>query len=326
MSKGKKDKILTIEYPYYNIEYKLKKKRVKELLSEFSEKILYERPDDFNKNIKKCANKYFIIIDNWELNNELNSLTDCFTESVRVKCSFGKHMSPLEYWAKFKQIIIDKTIKKYKKLSIFNLRETIYFNTKLCNNFRISVCLPVLKHFKVESWLDISAGWGDRLMSALLYGVKRYVASDPNKDLHPHYDKMIKMFKKKDTNYYIYEGGFENIDLDNELFDIVFSSPPFFTLEKYSTYNDNSITKYSDKSGWCKHFLLPSLVKCYNHVKLNGHILLYMGGDDYIMQNMHRLGKVMDYKGVIYFYDTKLRAMYLWQKRKNNKINIRDLQ
>ena len=53
---------------------------------------------------------------------------------------------------------------------------------------------------------------------------------------------MIKTFKKKDTNYYIYEGGFENIDLGNELFDIVFSSPPFFTLEKYSTYNNNSIT------------------------------------------------------------------------------------
>jgi 16S rRNA G966 N2-methylase RsmD len=311
-----------LDYPYYNLSYKLDKKHIKDIVKYFEPIILDKPINGFH--LEKFNNFYFIIKDLWDKNSELNYLTDYFSEEARVKCVFGNYLSPYNYWKKNKEYVIYEAIKKYKKLNIFNMKEIIFDKTKLCNNFRISVSLVILKYFKAKRWLDISAGWGDRLLSGLLYGIKRYVSADPNKDLQPHYKKMIETFstKSKFNNFKIYKDGFENIDLGNELFDIVFSSPPFFTLEKYSNYNENSITKYGNEQLWCEKFLLVTLVKCYNNLKKNGHIILYMGGSKYVMEQMHRLDKVAKYCGTIYFYDNKPRGMFVWKKIRNDKINI----
>ena len=105
------------------------------------------------------------------------------------------------------------------------------------------------------------------------------------------------------------------------MFDIVFSSPPFFTLEKYSSYEDNSITHYKDEETWCDQFFVKSLIKCYNHLEKDGHMILYMGGSKYVFDRMFKLNNVMAYKGVMYFYDNKPRAMYVWKKLKDGKID-----
>ena len=85
-------------YPYYNLVYKLDKKNIKKIVKEFKPKIITTKFLDAQKYNKK----YFIILDKWEDNNELNSLTDYFTEEIRIQCKFGKHLSPLEYWQKNK--------------------------------------------------------------------------------------------------------------------------------------------------------------------------------------------------------------------------------
>ena len=43
-------------------------------------------------------------------------------------------------------------------------------------------------------------------------------------------------------------------------------------------------------------------------------MILYMGGSKYIMDSMHKLDKVMKYRGVIYFWENKPRAIYVWKK------------
>ena len=103
------------------------------------------------------------------ITGHINNITDLFTEKIRIHCKFKNHNSPYEYWNKNKKYIIQKTIEKYKKLNIYNIRDTIFYNTKLCNNFRITVCMQILHHFRPKTWLDISAGWGDRLISAIVY-------------------------------------------------------------------------------------------------------------------------------------------------------------
>jgi hypothetical protein len=39
-----------------------------------------------------------------------------------------------------------------------------------------------------------------------------------------------------------------------------------------------------------------------------------MGGSKYIMDSMHKLDKVMKYIGIIYFWENKPRAIYVWKK------------
>jgi hypothetical protein len=314
---------INLEYPYYNLYYNLDKKKILKDIKNFIPEIYFNKFNQLkNMKIEKYKLNYFIIKDIYTKTAHINDITDYFSESIRVKCKFKKYLSPYEYWNKNKKDILNKTLEKYKKLNIYNIRETIFFNTKLCNNFRITVALAILQHFKPKKWLDISAGWGDRLLSAIFNKIKIYESCDPNLDLHPCYQNMINTFlpESKKKNFIIHKNGFLEASFINKNFDIVFSSPPFFTLEIYSTHSENSVKKHSTEKDWCDNFFVKSLVKAYNLLKKDGYMILYMGGSEYVMNKMHLLDKIMDYNGQIYFYDTSPRGIYVWKKISNKKI------
>ena len=299
-------------YPYYKLMYELNIEHLKKLTSEFKPKIIMSH---FPKALK-YEDKYFVIIDKWSENYELNSLTDYFTEKVRVKCSFGSNISPLEYWNKNKNKIIDKLKKQNQELSIFNLREQMFKETKLCNNFRVSVVVTILKYFNTKKYLDISAGWGDRLLGSIIHKVKLYCGVDPNEELHKYYQKMIDKLVSQNNRkrFILLKSGFENAKLPNTTFDLVFSSPPFFDLEKYSTFSDDSLTKYNNEKDWCDKFLMVSIHKAIDYLKKDGHLILYIHSSHYIDKRIREIDNILEYKGLIYFYDTSLRGMHVWKK------------
>jgi len=311
------NKFLELEYPYYKYISLFNKKKILKIVKDYKPQIYNEIPIELkNKNIEKFDDKYFIMKEDYEKTEQIINITNYFSENVRVKCIFINNISPLEYWKKHKKDIIKKTIEKYNKLSVYYIREIIFEQAKLCSNFRITVALTILNYFKPNSWLDISAGCGDRLICAILYNIKLYVATDPNLDLHPCYEKIIETFvvPSKRKNFIIYPNGFLEAKIPNKKFDIVFTSPPFFTTEIYSKYPENSLSTYKNEKSWCDNFFVKSLIKAYNYLKKDGHMILYMGGSKYVMNSMHKLDKIMKYRGVIYFWESKLRAIYVWQK------------
>lgn len=309
------------------------------------------------------SNKYYIITSRWDDNLELNSLTDYFTEPCRVKCVFKNRQSPLDYWNKhYKQLhrelqrqlqhVIkrrgdDKDDKdggkddtdsdtRMKPLGYY-YREEMYKRNKPCNNFRISVCLEVLRIFKPRAWLDISAGWGDRLLSALLSPtVEIYTACDPNPCLHPYYQEMINTFskdgngKEKNKRITMIQDGFETAQLPADVkYDLVFSSPPFFDLETYSSAASNSLIKYNTSQKWFNGFLMPAIRKAIDYLSSGGYLVLYMGesqNTEYIPEMIKLTDKMdgMRNAGVFYYTDggklgghgkdAKLREFYCWQK------------
>jgi len=334
----------SLEYPYYSLSYEFNKKNILQNIKDYKSLIFYEKPKNLNKNnlstfifndiknkninINNKNKKYFIIKENFLKTEYINSITDYFSEKVRVKCKFGDQLSPLEYWTKYKSELIKETKEKYNSITIHNLREIIYNNklkikSKSCNNFRITVAMTILNYFKPNSWLDISAGWGDRLLSAIFCKIKYYESTDPNLDLHPCYENMIQTFvsKSKQKNYIVHKNGFLEAQFKKKEYDIVFSSPPFFTLEIYSHYKENSVVQFRTEKEWCDNFFLKTLIKSYNLLKAGGYMILYMGGSRYVMDTMFRLSNVMDYKGIIYFYERKPRAIYVWQKKMDKGLN-----
>jgi len=314
-----------MEYPFYKNYYKLDKKDIKKLIENYTPVIYHNIPDNLKKyQLTKYGKEYFIIKENYLNTYIINNLTDYFSEKVRIKCRFGNNISLFDYWEKNKEKIINNSLKKYGKNNIYHLRETIFYhNIKGCNNFRITVALTILNFFKVKTWLDISAGWGDRLLSAIFHKVKLYVSCDPNLELHPCYQSIINTFitPSKKKNFIIYPNGFLEAPIEHNNFDVVFTSPPFFTLEKYSNYNENSITKFKNEKEWCDNFFVKSLIKAYNHLKKDGHMILYMGGSDFVMKKMFTLSNIMEYKGIIYFYEKNPRSIYVWKKLKDSVIN-----
>jgi len=305
-----KTKLNKSQYPSYT--YHITREKFEALVRNVKTVIINESLN--LPNLEKYLGNYLLLQEDWHKNEELNNITDCFTEECRIKCKFGKYPSPLEYWQSNKLNLFKITSDPRK------LRELLYSQTKLCNNFRISVALSILQIFHAKKWLDISAGWGDRLIAAIAYNVDRYVSVDPNPCLFKGYKQIIDTLASNKQKYTIIQGGFEQVTLPDEKFDLVFSSPPFFDLEDYSNSQDDSLHKYKQKDEWYNKFLIPSLDKAYNYLELGGHLVLYMGEGiktNYISEMIAHVSAKMKYEGIIYYYypDKMIpRAMYVWIK------------
>ena len=308
----------TLEFPYYRYVQEYNKELILDNLSQFRPKIIFDLPDKLkkSKHVKKFRGKYFIICENYLKNIPINSLTDYFTEEQRIKCHYKNKQSPLQVWKKDKNEIIKKCNQKFGKVTVFNLREIIDTYVKTCNNFRITVCFAVIKYFKPKKWLDISAGWGDRLLSAILSKhIEYYESSDPNIDLHPGYDSMKETFcKSKKDNYIIHPTGFLEADLGDRMFDFIFSSPPFFDIEIYSDHSNDSITNFNTNELWINNFLVPCIQKCYDHLLNNGLLILYIHQEEALDRALKQFNSIMKYQGAIYFYESKPRQMHVWKK------------
>ena len=340
---------ININYPFYKNTYKFSLSRIQDIIKNMkSQLFLYSTPPGnyINYPIHKFKTLeydihnihkqkyYYIIKSSWNDNIELNSLTDYFTEPCRIQCKFKKQLSPLDYWIKNKKNILNNIKHKHQQLTNFNIREEMYLYNKPCNNFRITVCLEVLKIFKPKKWFDISAGWGDRLISAILYEpLELYCGVDPNSCLHPYYQEIIQTFTRTHTDthtqtninnkdkYILIQDGFETAQLPNTKFDLVFSSPPFFDLEIYSNANTNSLTKYNSEEKWYNGFLIPSVNKASTYLSINGYLILYLGesqGTKYIPKMIKFLNDILHNIGMLYYTDgKKIREFYCWQKHKN---------
>jgi len=325
-------KSTTPEFPWYSNEYKFNLSRIQDIVSRRNSQLkIYpkspaaEYPSYHEKLLTfNNTDSYYLIKSPWESNLELNYLTDYFTEKCRMSCQFGKSSSALDYWKKNYRNILHRLRKANKVMNNYNVREEIYSMNRLlfCNNFRISLCLDVLDIFKPKKWLDISAGWGDRLISALLSPhIEVYCGVDPNPCLHPGYKSIIKHLNpSKSKQCFLIQDGFETASLPDMKFDLVFSSPPYFNLEVYSDSRADSITQYANVDAWFTSFLMPSIKKSLAYLSTGGYLVLYIAEahDEvkYIPRMIKETNKLANNAGRFYYTDGKrIREFYCWRKQ-----------
>ena len=320
-------------FPWYKNEYNLQIPRIRDICARrISRLYQYSHPPRTEFPSYRTpfytfdqTHRYYIIKTAWDDHLELNYLTDYFTEECRMTCRFGGNKeSPLDYWKHHRGEIKEFLEKRGMKPNNYNVREFMYARNKAmyCNNFRINVCLEVLDMFKPKKWLDISAGWGDRLLSALLSPwVEVYTGVDPNPCLYPGYKKMINVFNPDgDKKCTLIKDGFETAHLPTGVkYDLVFSSPPFFDLEVYSGATTDSLTKYKNVNAWFNGFLMPSIKKAIKYLVPGGYLVLYIaesnGGDKYIPNMINATDKLVRNAGRFYYTDgQKIRVFYCWQK------------
>lgn len=125
--------------------------------------------------------------------------------------------------------------------------------------------------------MDISAGWGDRLLAAIVNN-NEYLGFDPNTALNVGHDQMISMFGDANRHKIIYLP-FEDVtseDIGND-YDAVLSSPPFLNVEIYHESPLQSNNKFPHVTSWLKGFLFTSLLKAWNALNPNGYLIIHMG-------------------------------------------------
>lgn len=170
---------------------------------------------------------------------------------------------------------------KFKEIDRGALRTALGLRKYICAQFKPNVAKALYDYLECENVLDISAGWGDRLCGFFASEKgKHYVGIDPRKENHPIYQQQADWYKKHNTFFEtekdatFYESPAEDLDLTQypEYFDIVFSSPPYFNVERYSYDDTQSWVRYKTIDDWNTLFLHKTIANVWPTIRKGGYL------------------------------------------------------
>jgi hypothetical protein len=172
---------------------------------------------------------------------------------------------------------------KVEKVTRSVLRTCISLRKYICSQFKPNVAKGIYDRYKCKNVLDFSAGWGDRLAGfyASDYG-ELYVGVDPKKENHPIYIQQTEFYEKHRT---LFEGErkceficlpAEDADLSKYegMMDIVFTSPPYFSVERYSHDDTQSWVRYKHIDDWNKLFLHKAIENVWKTLRPGGLLMV----------------------------------------------------
>jgi len=178
---------------------------------------------------------------------------------------------------------IDKDLLKVFKYTYPNIGTkymgflSLVSNTQANSNFRPAFVKYILHKYGVDFdfYLDPCMGYGGRLVGFLASDFNMYIGTDPSVKSYKANKAIIKALGNK-KKFDIYNETFEDLDLINyyNKVDIVFTSPPYFMKEIYSTDNTQSMIKFSSYDKWLEGFLKILIKKSYDCLKNNRYFIL----------------------------------------------------
>ncbi len=226
---------------------------------------------------------------------QMDCITNYFTEEARMNAVVGRgrletsqKMSPYEWWVSdWRRKLFMSLIEKKEAMNTETLREEIYRQLPEATLFKVSFAMALInvlrEHITSSNgrlrMLDISAGWGDRMISAFVTGCERYLGYDPNTKLIPGHREIIHKLSDLETDKFDYQvrpEPFETANLESETFDLCFTSPPYFNFETYTNESTQSIFKYPRYETWLVHFFLASLRKAWKALRPGGAMAIHI--------------------------------------------------
>jgi len=240
-------------------------------------------------------------------------VSDHFTQAQRMRCGFSGGGSPYSQWNRkgerrtFLRPLF--TLEGIIRGQVNNrvLYDGLRLDSYMASQFKPSVVKSVYRAFNARSVLDLSMGWGDRLVGFLASEATSYVGIDPNTALHPLYEG-IRDYCARDKQTEFLCACAEDVDLGVRRFDFVFTSPPYFDRERYSDEDTQSWKRYPSEDSWLNGFLFRALQNAWDHLDEGGRIAINIsdvkiGKDEFkivcqpMLNFMQSLGAV--YEGVI---------------------------
>ena len=211
-----------------------------------------------------------------------NNIVDYFTFNQRLETK-GKYnisfFDFLENIEEFKQKkFIQTMLKYYKEVKNKNNTKNEYVVLKEVYNICISAinimkplnCIEIYKKYNAKKVLNFCAGWGGSMVAAGALNLVSYYGIEINTDLKNPYDNMITYLKTKSNTFYdIKFCDAVDYDYTNLIYDTVFTSPPYYFLEKYP---NNKI--YNSKKDMDEKFYKPLFTKSYNGLQKGGYFII----------------------------------------------------
>lgn len=143
---------------------------------------------------------------------------------------------------------------------------------------------------------DPSSGWSGRLLGAMSVKDDRhitYLGNDPNTDhntspgktkyheVHDFFEKNVRkggLFPVEHTKLKFWQLGSEVMRNDKDFqkykgkVSLVFTSPPYFSKEKYSEDEEQSCIKFDEYESWREEFLRPTLKTAVEWLRPGGYV------------------------------------------------------
>jgi len=218
--------------------------------------------------------------------NAGNSSSNHFQQKNRWSVDGAVSPGPQRTWEneKFMTSLMGSAYSlKMPKINRNVLRTMIGLRKYICAQFKPNVAKVLYDKLGSKNILDFSAGWGDRLAGFYASETSEYyVGIDPRKENHPIYNEQSEfydthrtMFEPKKKVEFICSPA-EEVDFTRytDTFDTVFTSPPYFNVERYSYDDTQSWVKYKEIDEWNENFLQKTLKNLWCSVKSGGYLLV----------------------------------------------------
>jgi hypothetical protein len=228
-----------------------------------------------------------------------NRVVDAFTFTERLNTIGTKGISFYDLWENRESYSRKPYIKKYlafakkqhqqKTAKVWYNLYRFYFTSINC--FRPLVAMEYYCKFSPKCVLDMTAGWGGRLVGACALNIPKYIGIDNNEALRDPYRKLVEFLKpqtKTDMEIRIEDA--LKVDYSKYTYDMVFTSPPYYDLEIYGS----APAKYGTKDKWDAEFYKPLFESTYRHMQSGGHYCLNVSPEIYERACIPTLGECTD--------------------------------
>jgi len=254
-------------FPYFEIDKNKIKKEYKSLSKSDSSKI--ELPNN-------------------ELQQGMLGLATCnmfHPEMYSTHCKSAK--SPMDVFLddKLFRVALIKRIKyNDRNINPSCVRRTLTaFGAQAVSNFRPSIAKWVYQKYCLSGGkvLDPCMGYGGRLMGAFCSHVSSYTGVDPNQDAFNGNKNLYQSLVDSAENNVYPKMNFYNLPFEDfeevEKYNLVFTSPPYFNIEKYSNEETQSYLRYPLYSKWRDKFLKILISKSFEYLENGGYLVLNVG-------------------------------------------------
>ena len=271
--------------------YPITKEEAKE---DFNELVKFNARKLLNKDSLYAKAEYKYELSNWYMTNSLvgRKSSNYFHQFARWKTQHVKHPSPYRSWTekKLHQTFLNPLWSmNFKEINSHVLRECITLRMYLASQYPPAVAKCIYELFEAKNVLDFSMGWGDRLAGFHASKAETYLGIDPNWEVMKNYPLQDDLYNTGKEARFIHAVA-EEIDLGiwKRKFDMVFTSPPYFHVERYCKDENQSWMRYGKNiDDWLEGFLYPTLNYSWEALEDGGTMIIniadvYSGDNQYV--------------------------------------------
>lgn len=189
--------------------------------------------------------------------------------------------------------VIDKRLKYGTYVSHSGIRKSVrsYTGTQAVSNFRPTAAAAIYHKYLPENGVtwDMSMGWGGRLLGAFAcHKVKTYIGCDPATQTFAGLTDMEadikRLLPERNLQTQLYMLGSETADMRVVLpesgVDLCWSSPAYFSCEKYCNEDTQSYIKFPTPRAWLIDFIGATLDNCAYALKPGGVLAINIADVD----------------------------------------------